>query len=123
MLLDCMAMLAARLRLIVGLTLLAAAAAYGIAYWLPKVYTSVAYLGPLEASNAKTAEAVIRSGPVLDPVIAKFPQYQSARGLEEKRAYLISNLRWQILTGSPSTSAIYALSFWMIQIPDARKPC
>ena len=106
-----MAMLAARLRLIVGLTLLAGAAAYGVAYWLPKIYTSVAYLGPLEDSNAKTAEAVIQSGPVLDPVIAKFPQYQSGRSLEEKRTYLNSNLRWQILRGSPSNSAIYTLSF------------
>jgi hypothetical protein len=111
MFVDCMAMLAARLWLIVGLTLLAGAAAYGVACWLPKIYISVAYLGPLEAPNTKTAEAIIRSGPVLDPVIAKFPQYQSERGLEERRVYLNSNLRWRILSGSPSTSAIYTLSF------------
>jgi hypothetical protein len=110
-LLNCMAVLAGHFRLIVGVTLLAGAAAYGVAYWLPKVYTSVAYLGPLDEPTAKAAEANIQSGPVLDPVIAIFPQYRSGNSLEERRAGLNSSLRWQIVKGSPTNSAIYTLNF------------
>jgi hypothetical protein len=109
--LNGMAVLAGRLRLIVSVTLLAGAAAYGIAWLLPQVYTSVAYLGPLEEPNAKAADAIIHSDPVLDPVMAKFPQYLTGYSLEEKRAYLNSSLRWQIARGAPTkSSAIYTLS-------------
>jgi hypothetical protein len=111
MFLNGLAVLAGRLRLIVGATLLAGAAAYGVAtLLLPEVYTSVVYLGPLDEPNAKAAEAVIHSSPILDPIVAKFPQYQSGLGLEEKRARINSSLRWQIVYGSPPKSAIYTLS-------------
>src|SRR5437764_9504947 len=70
-----LAMLVERWKLIVGLTLLAGVLAAGFAYSLPKVYTSVAYLGPLEEPKAKTAQAIVQSAPVLDAVIAKYPQY------------------------------------------------
>jgi hypothetical protein len=105
-----LAMLVEHWRLIIGLTLLAGVAAASLAYSLPNVYTSVAYLGPLEEPRAKTTQAIIQSGPVLDPVIVKFPQYRSGFSIEEKRASLNSNLRWQIVKGSPTNSAIYTLT-------------
>jgi hypothetical protein len=108
--LDCMAALVARWKLIVVVTLLVGFAAGGVAYWLPKIYTSVAYLGPLEESVAKGDDAVIHSAPVLDPAIAKFPQYRPGYGLEAKRAELAASLHWQIVKGSPLKSAIYTLS-------------
>jgi hypothetical protein len=105
-----LAMLIERWKLIVSLTLLAGVVAAGVAYWLPRTYTSVAYIGPMEEPRAKTTQAIIQSGPVLDPVIVKFPQYRPGFSIEEKRVYLNSNLHWQIVKGSPTTSAIYTLT-------------
>ena len=107
---DSMAVLAEHSKFILIVTLLAGVLAYGIALLLPKVYTSVAYVGPLEDANAKTAEVVIQSAPVLDPVIEKFPQYRSGYSLEDRREYLNSKLIWKIIKGSPPKSAIYTLS-------------
>src|SRR4051812_37995956 len=59
-------------KVIVVATLVAGVLAYGVCLLLPKVYTSIAYLGPLEETNAKATEVVIQSAPVLDPVIEKF---------------------------------------------------
>jgi hypothetical protein len=109
MVLDCVAYLVEHLKLIVILTLLAGVVAYGLNYSPPKIYTSVAYLGPLDDSAAKATAALIPSAPVLDPVIAKIPQYQSGYNLEQRRNHLSSGLHWQIVKGSDPKSAMYTL--------------
>ena len=111
LLLDGIAVLAERLRLILGVTLLAGVAAFGVALWLPKTYTSVAFLGPMDEMVGRGAEGVIHSAPVLDPIIEKFPQYKSGYGLEDKRKLLSSSLRWETLGGADPKAAIFSLSF------------
>lgn len=107
--LDGLAVLAEHAKFIVIATLVAGALAYGISLLLPKVYTSVAYVGPLEDANAKAAEVVIQSPLVLDPVIEKFSQYRVGYSLEDRREYLNSKLYWSIVKGAPPKSAIYTL--------------
>jgi Chain length determinant protein len=108
--LDGLAVLVERWKIIVSATLVVGALAYGVALLLPKVYTSVAYLGPLEEANARAAEVVVQSPPVLDPVIEKFPQYRAGYSLEDRREYLNSKLYWKIVKGAPPKLAIYTLS-------------
>jgi hypothetical protein len=127
--LDGLAVLVERWKLIAILTLLAGVLAYGIMSFLPKVYTSIAYVGPLEDSSAKGpdvkgppdlvakgsdlvmkgADVVVQSAPVLDAVLAKFPQYRSGYSLEERRDYLSSRLAWKIVKGSPQKAALYTV--------------
>jgi hypothetical protein len=107
MVLDCVAYLAEHLKLIVIATLLAGAAAYILTYGSPKFYTSVAYVGMMDEPTAKAAEVLMHSAPVLDAVIAKFPQYRPEYNLEQKRNYLSSRLQWMIVKGSDPRSAMY----------------
>jgi hypothetical protein len=109
--LDSFAVLAENMRFLLLATLVVGAAAMGTALWLPKVYTSVAFLGPMDEQYAKAAEVVIQSAPVLDSVIGKFPQYRSGYPLEERRDHLAARLSWKIVKGSPPKSAIYTLKF------------
>jgi Chain length determinant protein len=108
--LDGLAVLVERWKFIVIATLIVGALAAGVALLLPRIYTSVAYLGPLEETNAKATEVVIQSPPVLDPVIEKFPQYRAGYSLEDRRDYLSSKLYWKIVKGASPKSAIYTLS-------------
>jgi uncharacterized protein involved in exopolysaccharide biosynthesis len=108
--LDGLAFLVEHSKFILVATLIAGALAYGVALLVPKVYTSVAFLGPLDDPSARTAQVVIQSAPVLDPVIEKFPQYRTGYSLDDRREYLQSRLGWTILKGSPPKSALYALS-------------
>jgi hypothetical protein len=105
-----LAVLVEHWKVIVVATLVAGVLAYGVCLLLPKVYTSIAYLGPLEEINAKATEVVIQSAPVLDPVIEKFPQYRDGYSLENRREYLNSKLSWKVVKGSPPKTAIYTLS-------------
>jgi hypothetical protein len=128
--LDGLAVLAEHAKAIVIVTLLAGVLAYGVASLLPRIYTSVAYVGPLEDSSAKGpdvaakgadlvgkgaemvmrgADVVVLSAPVLDAVLAKFPQYRSGDSLEERRDHLSSRLVWKIVKGSPQKSALYTV--------------
>jgi uncharacterized protein involved in exopolysaccharide biosynthesis len=109
MCLDGLAVLIEHWKFIGIATLLAGVLAFGITFLLPKVYTSVAYIGPLEDSGARAAEVVIQSPPVLDPVIEKFPQYRAGYNLDERRDYLNSKLNWKIAKGGQPKSAIYTL--------------
>jgi hypothetical protein len=107
--LDAFAVVVEHWKFIVVATLLAGALALGIAALLPKVYSSVAYLGPLEDASARTAEVLVASPPVLDPVIEKFSQYRAGYSLEDRREYLISKLDWKIVKGGQPKSALYTL--------------
>ena len=107
--LEGLAVLVEHWKFIVIATLVVGALAYGASLLLPKVYSSVAYIGPLDEANAKTAEVVIQSPSVLDPVIEKFPQYRDRYSLEDRREYLNSKLYWKVVKGSPPKSAIYTL--------------
>jgi subunit length determinant Wzz-like protein len=109
MFLDCMAHLVEHWKLIIFVTLLAGVAAFALTYSSPKIYASVAYLSPLDEQTAKATEALMHSAPILDSVVAKFPQYQPGYNLDQKRNYLSSRLHWQIVKGSDARLAIYTL--------------
>jgi hypothetical protein len=109
--LDGLAVLVEHWKFIVTATLVVGALASGVSLLLPKVYSSVAYIGPLEDPVARAAEVVIQSPLVLDPVIEKFSQYRDGRSFEDRREYLNSKLHWRIVKGSPPKSAIYTLNF------------
>lgn len=107
--LDALAFLAERSKFILITTLIAGVLAYGVTLFIPKVYTSVAYLGPIDEAYARSSDVLIQSAPVLDPVLGSFPQYRPGYSLEEKREYLASRLSWRI-RGSTPKSAMYTLS-------------
>ncbi|MEA2884485.1 MAG: hypothetical protein QOH32_3741 [Bradyrhizobium sp.] len=108
--LDALAFLVERWKFILTTTLIAGMLAYGVTLLLPKVYTSVAYLGPMDENFAKSNEVLIQSAPVLDTVIGNFPQYRPGYSLEDRREYLASRLGWKIAKGSTPKSAMYTLS-------------
>jgi hypothetical protein len=107
--LDALAFLAERWKFMLITTLAAGVLAYGVTLLIPKVYTSVAYLGPMDEAYAKSNQALIQSAPVLDTAIGNLPQYRPGYGLEEKREYLASRLSWS-MRGSTPKSAMYTLS-------------
>jgi hypothetical protein len=108
--LEALAFLAERWKFILITTLIAGVLAYGVTLLLPKVYTSVAFLGPIEEAYAKSSDVLIQSAPVLDPVIGSFPQYRPGYGLEDRREYLNSRLTWKMVRGSSPKLAMYTLS-------------
>jgi hypothetical protein len=109
--LDGLAVFLEHWKFIVIATLLVGALAYGVSLLLPKAYSSVAFIGPLDEPSARAAEVVIQSPLVLDPVIGKFPQYRDGHSSEDRREYLNSKLYWRIVKGSPPKAAIYTLNF------------
>src|SRR4051794_4873366 len=86
--LDALAFLAERWKFILTTTLIAGVLAFGVTLLIPKVYTSVAYLGPMDEAYAKSNEALIQSAPVLDTAIGNLPQYRPGYTLEERRGNL-----------------------------------
>jgi hypothetical protein len=109
--LDCAAYLVERLRLIVIVTLLAGVAVFILTYGSPRSYTSLAYVGMMDEPTAKAADVLMHSAPVLDTVIAKFPEYRSEYNLEQKRNYLSSRLQFMIVKGSEPRAGIYTAKF------------
>jgi hypothetical protein len=83
--------------------------AFGIATLLPRWYTSVAYLN-LDEAGARAADALMRSPPVLDKVLAEFKAPQST--VEARRAFLGGHLRIMVAPGElPMTSRLYRLEY------------
>jgi hypothetical protein len=111
MVLDCAVYLVERLRLIVIVTLLAGVAVFILTYGSPKSYTSLAYVGMMDESTAKAADVLMHSAPVVDTVIAKFPEYRSEYNLEQKRNYVSSRLQFMIVKGSDPRAGIYTAKF------------
>jgi hypothetical protein len=107
--LDALAFLAERWKFILTTTLIAGVLAFGVTLLIPKLYTSLAYLGPMDEAYAKSNQALIQSAPVLDTAIGNFPQYRPGYSLEEKREYLDSRLSWRMIRGSTPKSAMYTL--------------
>ena len=106
---DFGAMLLRRWRSIVGIAVIAGAIGATIALSVPDTFTSIAYIGPLDEARGKATGAIMRSPPILDPVLAKFSDFRPGPGLDGRRADLAASLNWQILKGSPLTSALYTL--------------
>ncbi len=83
--------------------------AFGIATMLPKWYTSVAYLN-LDEAGARTADALMRSPPVLDKVLAGFKAPQNT--VEARRAFLGAHRRIVVASGElATTSSLHRLEY------------
>ena len=83
--------------------------AFGIATLLPKWYTSVAYLN-LDEAGGRAADALMRSPPVLDKVLAQFKAPQNT--IEARRAFLGGHRRIVVAPGElPMTSRLYRLEY------------
>jgi LPS O-antigen subunit length determinant protein (WzzB/FepE family) len=108
---DAAATLVEHLRLIVGGTLLVGALALAVSFVLPRTYTSISYLGPLEDAEAKTVDSIMHSPRVLNDALAKFPEYYAAGDLARRRDYLSENLQWRIAKGANPKLALYKLEF------------
>jgi hypothetical protein len=102
-------------KLIVVATIAAGALAYFIGLFNvshpPKIFSSVAYIGPLDEEKAKYAESVLRSGPVMKIVLDKFADYP-ARGTpdRERRERLTKELQFFPAAGAdPKRPSLYVL--------------
>jgi len=83
--------------------------AFGIVNALPKWYTSVAYLN-LNEAGARAADALMRSPPVLDKVLAEFKAPQNT--VEARRAFLDGIRRIVVAPGElQRTSSLYRLEY------------
>ena len=83
--------------------------AFGIVNVVPKRYTSVAYL-ELDEAGARAADALMRSTPVLDKVLAEFKAPQNT--VEARRAFLDGNRRIVVAPGElQKTSSLYRLEY------------
>jgi uncharacterized protein involved in exopolysaccharide biosynthesis len=97
------------LKLLVLGPILAALVAFAVTSGLPKWYTSVAYLA-LDEAGARTADARMRSSPVLDKVLS---EYNAPRGtLEGRRRFLEDNRRLGVAAGETQrTSNLFRLEY------------
>jgi hypothetical protein len=83
--------------------------AFGITNTLPKWYSSAAYLN-LDEAGARAADALMRSPPVLDKVLAEIKAPQST--IEARRAFLDGNRRIVVAPGElQRTSSLYRLEY------------
>jgi hypothetical protein len=83
--------------------------AFGIVSFLPKWYTSIAYLN-LDEAGARAADALMRSPPVLDRVLVEFKAPQTT--VEARRAFLDGNRRIVVAPGElHKTSNLYRLEY------------
>jgi len=96
-------------KLLVAGPLIVGAAAYVVAPSLQKTYVSAAYIGPLDEATSKLAALVLRSPPVLNVALQKFPQYP-APGMpdENRRLYLADKIKFKT-TMDPKFSQLYVL--------------
>ncbi|MFB9265944.1 hypothetical protein ACFFWD_22770 [Bradyrhizobium erythrophlei] len=115
---DFGAVLLRRWKSIVAVAVIASLAGAAIALLMPRTFTSIAYLGPLDEANGKSTGAIMRSPPIVDPVLAKFRDFRAGHSLDERRADLAASLNWQLLRGSPLTSGLYTLE---LQDTDAKR--
>jgi uncharacterized protein involved in exopolysaccharide biosynthesis len=97
------------LKLLVLGPILAAVVAFAVTSALPKWYTSVAYLAVDEA-GARTADARMRSSPVLDKVLSEYNAPRST--LEGRRRFLEDNRRMGVAAGETQrTSNLFRLEY------------
>jgi hypothetical protein len=83
--------------------------AFGIASFLPKSYTSVAYLA-LDETGARVADARMRSTPVIDKVLSEITAPRET--LEARRRFVDGNLRMVVAAGeSQKTSSLFRLEY------------
>jgi uncharacterized protein involved in exopolysaccharide biosynthesis len=97
------------LKLLVLGPILAAIVAFAVTSGLPKWYTSVAYLA-LDEAGARTADARMRSSPVLDKVLSEYNAPRST--LEGRRRFLEDNRRLGVAAGETQrTSNLFRLEY------------
>jgi hypothetical protein len=83
--------------------------AFGIASFLPKSYTSAAYLA-LDETGARVADARMRSIPVIDKVLAEVTVPRDT--LEARRRFVDTNLRIVVAAGeTQKTSSLFRLEY------------
>jgi hypothetical protein len=77
----------------------------------PKIFSSVAYLGPLDEAKAKYAGSVLHSGPVMKIALEKFADYpESGTPDRERREHLAKDIQFFPATGSdPKRPSLYVL--------------
>jgi uncharacterized protein involved in exopolysaccharide biosynthesis len=90
------------LKLLVLGPILAALVAFAVTSALPKWYTSVAYLA-LDEASARSADARMRSSPVLDKVLSEYNAPRST--LEGRRRFLEDNRRVSVAAGETQRTA------------------
>jgi hypothetical protein len=97
------------LKLLVLGPILAALVAFAVTSALPRWYTSAAYL-VLDEAGARTADARMRSSPVLDKVLS---EYNAPRGtLEGRRRFLEDNRHLGVAAGETQrTSNLFRLEY------------
>lgn len=83
--------------------------AFAIASFLPISYTSIAYLN-MDESGARAADALMRSTPVLDKVLAGLDGHQGT--IEARRRTIEETRRIAVAPGeSPKTSKLFRLEY------------
>jgi hypothetical protein len=101
--------LLANIKLLVLGPIAAGIVAFGIVSFLPKSYTSVAYLN-LDEEGARTADARMRSTPVIDRVLSEYKP--PATTVEGRRRHLEENRRIVMASGeSPKTAKLFRLEY------------
>jgi hypothetical protein len=96
-------------RLIVVATIAAGAIAYY--FGVSQTYSSISYVGLFDGPKAKYVDSIIRSEPVLQAVLDKFPDYPQQGMLDSRRRiYLGDHIRFYPATGSdPKRESLYIL--------------
>lgn len=84
-----------------------------IAYYsgTSRAYSSILYVGPFDETKAKFVDSIIRSEPILNAVLDKFPNYPEQGMLDvRRREYLGHHIHFYPAKGSdPKGSSLYIL--------------
>lgn len=102
-------------KLIVVATVAAGVVAYFVGIFTvlhpPKIFSSVAYIGPLDEAKAKYAGSVLQSGPVMRTALKKFADYPVPGASDrQRRERLARELQFFPATGSdPKRPSLYVL--------------
>lgn len=111
-LLDIAVALAEGHRLLIAGPLVAAALAFGVTTFIPKTYTSVAYLA-LNAEKAQAAETMMRSPVILESLLKQHPDPKDAGTAPQQR---LNSLRKAIKLSAPPGTSRKTASLFMLEV-------
>jgi hypothetical protein len=106
---DAVQIILANAKLLVLGPALAALVAFGIASFLPKSYTSAVYLR-LDEGEARAADALMQSIPVIDRVLAEYTPPEAT--LDARRTHIEKNRRIVLAAGeTQKTSKLFRMEY------------
>jgi hypothetical protein len=106
-------------KLLIAGPLIAGAIAYAVASFLPKYYSSSAYLGPLDETTSRLTATVLFSPPVVQVLRQKFPQYfpPSSMTDQERDRYLKNLIKFKA-TVDAKLSDPKLLQYYVLEVQD-----